>query len=205
MTLVAGLREVRGDVVRIGGALIVLEMATHAGFDGDVVVVVDVAVGALARRNGVLPSQRKAGGRVIELAIGPLHGVVALLARGWEASMGHGAGGLVVIVLVATDASGDGDAVIVVGVAIRALPRRYAVGTGERESGFRVIKLRGLPCRGVVASLTGLGESAGDVIWVRCVLKILQVAGHASHGGQVVIVVDVTVGTLPRRHGVSAG
>ena len=46
VALVAGLREVRCDVVGIGGSWIVLQVAGRAGCAVQVVVVVNVAVGA---------------------------------------------------------------------------------------------------------------------------------------------------------------
>ncbi len=71
MALVAGLREIRGHVVRIRGALIVLEVATHTGGRRQVVVVVDMAVGALTRRHGVQASEREAGAVVVECRVQP--------------------------------------------------------------------------------------------------------------------------------------
>jgi len=67
-------------VVRIGGALEVLQMARDACRVRQVVVVVDVAFAALARRNCVHARQREAGQVVIEAGIRPGRGVVALLA-----------------------------------------------------------------------------------------------------------------------------
>ncbi len=127
VALVAGLREVRRHMVRIRRALIVLEMARHAGRAGQCVVVVDVTIHALPRRDGVQPSQRKASRRVVELAIGPQHGVMALLAGCGESCVGNRSGGGVVVVLVATNAGGAGDAVVIVDVTVRALSRRNRV------------------------------------------------------------------------------
>ena len=66
MALLAGLRESRLHVIRIGRALEILQVATDAGRirAGQVVVVVDVALRAL--HGGVRPGQREARRRVIE-------------------------------------------------------------------------------------------------------------------------------------------
>ena len=53
MALLAGLREGGRHVVGIGGSLIILQMAGNAGRAGEVVIVVDVAVGAQPGRHGV--------------------------------------------------------------------------------------------------------------------------------------------------------
>ena len=71
-------------MVRIQRALVVLQMATHAGRTGQVVIVVDVAIGALARRDGVPSSEREAGRAVIELGVEPGVETVAGFARRWE-------------------------------------------------------------------------------------------------------------------------
>lgn len=75
-------------------------------------------------------SQWKTGCGVIELAVGPLHGVVALLAGGGKARVWHGRGRTRKIFLMAGEASGSGEVVIVVDVAIDALPRRNGVSAG---------------------------------------------------------------------------
>jgi len=66
-----GLREVRRDVVRVRGSLIILQVAGYACPAGQVVVVADVAIGACSRRNRVRARQGKAGSRVIELSVSP--------------------------------------------------------------------------------------------------------------------------------------
>ena len=49
MTLSAVLRKVRGHVIGIGRALEILQVTTDAGGTGQVIVVVDVAIGTLPR------------------------------------------------------------------------------------------------------------------------------------------------------------
>jgi len=71
MTLLAGLREIRGDVIGIGRALKIRQMARDTGGDRNVVVVVHVAVGALPRGYGVHTGQRETGGVVIECSVKP--------------------------------------------------------------------------------------------------------------------------------------
>ncbi len=143
--------------------------------------------------------QDKAGSGVIELGVGPLHGVVALLAGRRESRMGHRSGGVVVVGLVATDAGCNRDVVVVVDVAIGALARRHHMRTGQRESRLGVIEGCGLPGRSVVARTASLRKSAGNVVGIRGSLEILEVARNAGVGGQVVVVVDVAVGASPRR------
>jgi hypothetical protein len=76
--------------------------------------------------------QRKAGLRVIELAIGPLNGVMALLAGSREAGVRHRRRRFIEIVLVARNARRVRDVVVVVDVAIDARPRRDGMGTRQR-------------------------------------------------------------------------
>ena len=80
MALLAGLRKVRRDVIRIGRAPEILQVAGYAGRAIQVVVVVDVAVRALARGHGVCIGQGKSNRRVIELGIQPVIRAVALFA-----------------------------------------------------------------------------------------------------------------------------
>ena len=149
-------------------------------------------------------SQDKSGSGVIELGVGPLHGVVALLAGRRESLMGHRSGGVIVVGLVATDARCNRDVVVVVGVTIGALTRRHHMRTGQRESRLGVIEGCGLPGRSVVARTASLRESTGNVVGIGGSLEILEVARHASVGGQVVVVVDVAVGAGARRDSMRA-
>ena len=77
------------NVIRIGRALVksFRWQETHGGAV-QAVVVIDVAVGASARRHRVHAGQREAGGGVIEFAVGP--GTVSwqFCAGRWEAARG---------------------------------------------------------------------------------------------------------------------
>ena len=73
-------------MIGIAGALIVLQMTTHARGAGQVVVVVDMAVRALARRDLVSASQREAGCAVIELRVEPRIGAMAGRTGGGESA-----------------------------------------------------------------------------------------------------------------------
>lgn len=79
VTLFASLREVRADVVRIGRALEILQVARDACSICQIVVVVDVAFAALSRGDRVHAGQGKTRQVVIEAGIRPRRGVVALL------------------------------------------------------------------------------------------------------------------------------
>ena len=59
MALITSLREIRGHVVGIRGPLVVLEVAADTSRAGEVVVVVDVAIGADPGRHSVPTAQRK--------------------------------------------------------------------------------------------------------------------------------------------------
>jgi len=96
----ASLRESTGNVVGIGGSLEILEMACHAGSAVQSVVAVNVTIGALAGRIRVQTGQGKAGGGVIKLAVGPLHGVMALFTGRRESVVRHRTGSAGEIFLV---------------------------------------------------------------------------------------------------------
>ena len=76
---------------------------------------------------------------------------------------------------------------------------------GQREADRVVVKGRRLPGAGVVALLAGLREISTYVIGILGALVIRQMAAYACRGGQVVVVVDVTVETRARRVGVRVG
>lgn len=80
---------------------------------------------------------------VVEGRVGPDRGVVAQLAiRGESRGRVRGVGRAVVIILVARHARCAGQVVVVVDVAIRALPGWHRVRAGQRKSGAVVIEGR---------------------------------------------------------------
>ena len=161
-----------------------------------------MAIGAGPGRYQVRIRQREARCRVIKFAIGPLHGVVTGLARSREPGgrVGDRRGGVVVIGLMAGDASRARQVVIVVDVAIGALAWRNRVIPREREPGAGMVECRIHPVRGVMAAIASLGEIRTDVVGARRSLVVLQVAAHARRRIQAVIIVDVAIGAGPRRN-----
>ena len=148
----------------------------------------------------------ESGRGVIEFAIGPLHGVVASFAGSRERSgnVVHRRGGLVVIGLMAAHAGGAAQVVVVIDVAIRALPRRHDVRSRERKSGAVVIEGCVQPGARAVALIAGLREIRGHMVRIRRALIVSQVATDARGAGQVVIVVLVAIRALPGWHGVQS-
>ena len=76
----ASLRETALHVVRVVRVLEILQVTGNARRLGQVVVVVDVAIGAGARRHGVHPGEREPGFAVIEVRRRPGDGCVTGLA-----------------------------------------------------------------------------------------------------------------------------
>ena len=200
----ASLRESAAHVVRIRGALEIFQVTRHAGRAGQVVVVADVAIDALARRHGVRTRQNESGGGVIELPVGPGHSVMTLRARGWETGMRNRRGRGVVVGLMATDAGGCGDIEVVIYVTVRTLPRRNCVRTAERESSGRVIELRVRPLHRIVALLTRSRESGVRHRAYR-IVEVVLMAADACGARNIEIVIDVAICTLARGNGVRTG
>jgi hypothetical protein len=79
-------RKIRRGVIRIRGSLEIFQVTTDTGRAGQVEVVVNVTINALARRNRVTVHQRKSHRRVIKLHIEPAVRVMAQIARRREPS-----------------------------------------------------------------------------------------------------------------------
>ena len=153
-----------------------------------------VAIGALARGDGMHPRQGEAGGAVIELAIRPGRGVMTLFAGGRKTGVRHGTDGAGEILLVAGNARSIRDVVVVVDVAVDAHAWRVLVHARQGKSGLRVIELAIRPLHGVVTVFAILGETlvrhgAGRVV------EIFLVARNTSRACEVEVVVDVAIRT----------
>ena len=162
-----------------------------------------MAIDALAGRHRMRSGQGETGAGVVEFAIGPKHHLVATLAcrREMGRHVIHRSSGRVVVGLMATHASRSGDVVIPVYVTIEALTRRHRVRPSQSESGAGVVEFAVGPKHGVMAALARRGEVRGHVVHrAECRVVVGLMAAHAGSSGDVVVVVDVAVRTLPRRH-----
>ena len=193
--------------VHIGVVEIVRVIATMASgaLEDRVIIGVDVARGAHTIGTAVSDREPRVL-RVVERGVGPRRRGMARRARGREelrlcrvARVGR----VVVIGLMAADASGRQCRVVAVDVAERT--SRGRVGTGQRECRVVVVERRVRPERRVMAQFAGLREARRHVVGTRRALIVCQVAGYASGAGQVVVAVNVAVGASARRHGVRAG
>lgn len=195
------------DVIhRTERSVVIGLMASDAGCAVQFVVAVNVAVGALARRNGVHSGKGKPGCRMVESSVGPQHRIVTLLAGLGEARLRMVGSRCGLIILEVTAHAGIGrQVVIVVDVAVRTQPRGHCMRTRQHEAGGGVIESCSQPGSRVVTLVASLGKVLSHVTWIGCGLIILQVTRHARGAGQVVIIVDMAVGTLPRGYGMHPG
>ena len=207
MTGLARRREPSGRVGdRRGGVVVIGLVAGDASRAGQAVIVVDVAIGAQAWRNRVIPGEREPGAGMVECGIHPVRGVMTGVAglREIRTDVIRVCRSLVVL-QVATHARRGVQAVVVVNVAIGAGPRRHRVQPSERKPGAGMVE-RGIhPVGGVMAGIARLREIRRDVIRVRRPLIVLQVAAHAGCAVQAVVIVDVAIGAGARRNRVQAG
>ena len=162
-------------VPRIGGSEVVLLVARVAQHRVQRIVIVHMAVDALPRRHRVRSGQREARGRVVKLTIGPQYRVVAVFAGRREPCMGNGSRRGTVVLLVARVAGCATQRVVVVDMAVGALPRRHRVGSIERKPGAVVVEGRIQPGGCVVARAAGLREVRSHVTRICGSLIVLQV------------------------------
>jgi hypothetical protein len=109
----------------------------------------------------VRSGQRKWGVVVVERRIRPGHGIVAHRASCRESGRRvRGIIGRGVILLVTRVALGAIQRVVVADVAIRALPRRHRVRSGQGETRCRVVELAMAPEHRIVAAFASGRESS---------------------------------------------
>ena len=167
-----------------------------------IVVRVGVAGGANTARIAMV--QVEPG--VIERTIGPLDGVVTRGAGSRESRRDVIRVCRVLIVRPVAPVAVRGQRrVVVVDVAIDAGARRHQVRTGQREPRLAVIKRGVGPFHSVVTDLARLRKPCLGVVRAVGVVVVGQVAGDARRIFQRVIVVDVAVLALARRHHVGSG
>ncbi len=104
------------------------------------------------------------------------------------------------VLQVARNASGAGQVVIAVYVAVSALSRRHGMSARQYEIDHRVIEGRRGPRDDGVTLRASSRKLCRNVIRIRCALIILEMASDASCARQVEGVVRMTVTTLARRH-----
>lgn len=188
----AGCREARRSMVRIGRALVILLMAPVAvGGQGRVVI---VHVTVHARNGGVRTGQRERCVVVIEAGVGPRCGAVTDVACGRKTDLGVvRVVGVVVIGLMATDASGVGAGQLVVAIHMALLAGHGEVETGQGPASGRVNEATAAPIGRRMALVAGGREAGLNMVWVRGAVEIVQVAGDARAAGQLVVVVHVAL------------
>ena len=86
------------------------------------------------------------------------------------------------ILQVTANAGRAGQVVVVVGVAVGALPWRHCMSAGQRKSHRRVIELRIQPVVGGVATVARSGELGADVVGIGRPREIRRVARIALRG-----------------------
>ena len=148
--------------------------------------------------------EREGGSVVIESRIRPCTRTVTLRASLWEVRT-HVVRicGVLEVFEVARHTRDARQVVVVVDVAIRTCARGNGMRSRQGEIGKVMVEGGVQPIRCVVALRTIGWKVARNVVRVRGALKIFQVAAHAGGGCQIVIVVDVTVCALTRRHSMS--
>ena len=189
------LREACRNVIRIVRPLEIFKMATHARRDGDVVVSIDVALSTLQR--GMSSGQRERGLGMVERRRLPgccrvAHIALLRNARGNVVWIRRA----LIVLQVTRDTDCGSQIEISIRVALIALQLR--VSTSEGEAHRVMIEVCGLPRRGCVAFLAGLGKPQCDVIWIVRLLKIGQVAAYACRRRALVLSTGVACRAVER-------
>jgi len=196
MARLAGLGEIRRNVIRVRRSLEVLQMATDASRirRGEIVVVVYVA-----RRAGdglVRAGEREASGAVVKASARPAGRVVARLAgRRVFGSRMRRIGGFLVIRVVAVVAARirRAEIVVVVGMALGA--GDGLVRAGQREAGGAVVEGGCCPAGRVMARLAGRRVFRSRVRRTGrfLVVRVVAVVASRIRRSEIEVVVDVAL------------
>jgi len=146
--------------------------------------------------------------RVIEGSARPGGRVVAVLARCWEElrlCRVTGVAGVVVVSLMASDASRRQRGVVAVDVAIGAHARWHSMRAGQGEGCVVVVERRVCPYSGVMTELAGGRETGGGMCRIGRAGVVLLMARVAQGAVQRIIVVDVAIGAQARWNRMRAG
>jgi hypothetical protein len=164
-------------VIRIGRALVILQMAAHAGRAGQVVVSVDVAIGAL--QLGMCSRDGETHRSVIEARRLPRSRAVAVLASLRESKRDViRIGSFAKVLQVATHTAGWCAFVLAAYMTTDAVQRGMCPGKGE-PGDFKVVEASTKPSGDRMALLASARESGGNVVGRRCLRIRCRVAGVA--------------------------
>ena len=176
------------------GRQVALRIAAVCRLDLQIIVVVDVAVGAgidfTGGRHLMRLGERKTGSRMVEIRGGPGNGIVARRAGGhWEDRGRCGMlwvagllpGGQMALRIAAIDSR---NLQRIVAAHVTVLARNIGVAVGQREIDGRsgVIDRGPEPTVEIVAALASGRELRRNVVRIRRFLKIGLVAGNTSRG-----------------------
>lgn len=111
-----------------------------------------------------------------------------------------------VVLLMARVAQRAIQRIVVVYVTIRALPWRHSVRSRQLETCSRVVERAIGPEHCVVARLASRRETRRDVVHGCERIRVVGlVARHTGRAREVVVVIHVAIGTLPRRNSMRSG
>lgn len=200
-------------VVDIARHLVMLEIVrvisamTSGALEDGVIIGIRVAGRADSARVAMTGWERRVLG-MVKCRPGPGRCVVAgLTSRREELRLRRMAGirRVVVVGLMTSDACCRQRRVVIVDVAVGALPRRHRMRSGQRECRVVVIECGIGPDRRVVAQLTCGRETCGRVSGIVGARVIRLVTRVAQSAVQRIVIVLMAITALPRWHRMRTG
>jgi len=185
-----------GFVARIRAVVVVSLVAADALRGQRTVVVVNVTIGASAGWHRVRAGKWKCRVVVVETRVPVSRGVAEFACCREACSCVCRVVGAVVVLLMARIAQGVIQRVVVVDMAVRTETWRHRVSARQLEAGGVVVEGPIAPVNGVMTSFAGRREGGRNVVHGRLRRVVVGlVAGDTGSAGQVVVVVDVAIGT----------